>query len=209
MPQSPAPTRTSPRWRRAAVATTVVAASTAVAVGANAWPAGGEPRSAEPTVTRVGPLPDGAAVTRGGTPAGQVLEQVKERQRQKAAKAARAARQRQAAASRSSSRSVSYRGDARGIARSMMAERYGWGAGEFSCLSSLWERESGWNVHAANASSGAYGIPQSLPGSKMATYGADWRDNPVTQIQWGLAYIKGSYGTPCGAWSAFRSKGWY
>ena len=91
----------------------------------------------------------------------------------------------------------------------MMSERYGWGAGEFSCLSSLWERESGWDVHASNPSSGAYGIPQALPGSKMGAYGADWQDNAVTQIEWGLSYINDSYGTPCGAWSTFQSQGWY
>jgi resuscitation-promoting factor RpfB len=90
-----------------------------------------------------------------------------------------------------------------------MAERYGWGSAQFSCLSSLWERESSWQVHAENPSSGAYGIPQALPGSKMSGYGADWRDNAVTQIEWGLSYIDQSYGTPCGAWSAWQSKGWY
>ena len=90
----------------------------------------------------------------------------------------------------------------------MMSSRYGWDAGQFSCLNSLWNRESGWNAHAANPS-GAYGIPQALPGSKMSTMGADWRDNPATQIAWGLSYVKSTYGTPCGAWSAFQSKGWY
>jgi hypothetical protein len=124
----------------------------------------------------------------------------------RAAKAAAAARRAHAAASRSSTRT--YSGDARGIARSMMASRYGWGASQFSCLNSLWTRESGWNVHAANPS-GAYGIPQALPGSKMSTKGGDWRNNPATQIAWGLSYVQASYGTPCSAWSAFQSKGWY
>lgn len=116
---------------------------------------------------------------------------------------ARAARER---SSRSSARS--YAGDPRGIAQSMMASRYGWGAGEFSCLDSLWARESGWNIHAANAS-GAYGIPQALPGSKMASAGEDWQSNPATQVAWGLSYIDATYGTPCSAWSAFQSQGWY
>jgi Transglycosylase SLT domain len=124
----------------------------------------------------------------------------------RAAKAAAAARAAREAASRSTTRS--YAGDPRGIARSMMASRYSWGAGQFSCLNSLWNHESGWNPHAANPS-GAYGIPQALPGSKMATAGGDWRDNPATQIAWGLSYVKSTYGTPCGAWSAFQSKGWY
>jgi hypothetical protein len=91
----------------------------------------------------------------------------------------------------------------------MMAETYGWGSGELSCLDSLWTKESSWQVHATNSSSGAYGIPQALPASKMATYGSDWRDNPVTQIAWGLNYIKVSYGTPCSAWATSQAKGWY
>jgi hypothetical protein len=77
------------------------------------------------------------------------------------------------------------------------------------CLVNLWNKESGWNEKASNRGSGAYGIPQALPGSKMASVGADWRTNPVTQIKWGLGYIKGRYKTPCGAWSHFQSKGWY
>jgi hypothetical protein len=73
----------------------------------------------------------------------------------------------------------------------------------------LWNRESGWNVYASNAGSGAYGIPQALPGSKMGSVGADWATNPATQITWGLNYVQGRYGTPCGAWASFQSKGWY
>jgi hypothetical protein len=86
---------------------------------------------------------------------------------------------------------------------------FGFGTGQMSCLEPLWERESGWNERAANSGSGAYGIPQALPGNKMAKYGSDWETNPVTQVKWGLDYIKGTYGTPCDAWSAFQSKGWY
>jgi hypothetical protein len=85
----------------------------------------------------------------------------------------------------------------------------GFATSQMSCLEPLWSRESGWNARAGNQSSGAYGIPQALPGNKMAKYGADWETNPVTQIKWGLDYIKGRYGDPCGAWSAFQSKGWY
>lgn len=132
------------------------------------------------------------------------------------ARAVAAARGAGVAASRSSTRTYSgnansgntYPGNPRSIARKMMSSRYGWGAGQFSCLNSLWNHESGWNAHAAN-SSGAYGIPQALPGAKMSSMGADWRDNPATQIAWGLSYVKSSYSTPCGAWSAFQSKGWY
>ncbi len=94
------------------------------------------------------------------------------------------------------------------IAMSMLAG-YGWSASEFSCLDSLWERESGWNPGAENPASGAYGIPQALPGSKMASAGADWATNPATQIRWGLGYIKSLYGSPCGAWDHELADGWY
>ena len=97
---------------------------------------------------------------------------------------------------------------AQGIARSMAAANYGWGDDQFACLVSLWNKESGWRVNAAN-SSGAYGIPQALPGSKMASAGADWETNPATQIAWGMGYIAGRYGTPCGAWDHSESVGWY
>lgn len=99
-------------------------------------------------------------------------------------------------------------GEAQAIARSMLAG-YGWGDDQFGCLVSLWDRESGWNSQAYNASSGAFGIPQALPGSKMATAGADWQTNAATQISWGLGYIAGRYGNPCGAWSHSESVGWY
>lgn len=78
---------------------------------------------------------------------------------------------------------------------------YGWGSDQFSCLVSLWTQESGWRANALNTSSGAYGIPQSLPAEKMAVAGADWRTNAATQINWGLAYIHDAYGSPCGAWN--------
>ncbi|QEE60929.1 hypothetical protein FVA74_04535 [Salinibacterium sp. dk2585] len=94
-------------------------------------------------------------------------------------------------------------------AREVMAQRYGWGADQASCLVNLWQKESGWRWDALNPSSGATGIPQSLPGSKMATHGADWQTNPATQISWGLDYIKRAYGTPCGAWGKSQAVGWY
>jgi len=99
-------------------------------------------------------------------------------------------------------------GSAQAIAYDMVKAR-GWNDNEFQCLVNLWQRESGWRTTAGNKSSGAYGIPQALPGSKMASAGADWQTNPATQIKWGLGYISGRYGTPCGAWNAFLSKGWY
>jgi hypothetical protein len=79
---------------------------------------------------------------------------------------------------------------------------------QFGCLNNIWTRESGWRYNAQNAS-GAYGIPQALPGSKMASAGADWQTNPTTQISWGLGYIKSTYGTPCNAWAFWQSNGYY
>jgi hypothetical protein len=98
--------------------------------------------------------------------------------------------------------------DPRTIARALLAE-FGFSESQFGCLDSLWERESKWNVYADNPNSSAYGIPQALPGSKMASAGADWATNPVTQIRWGLGYIEDRYGSPCGAWSHSQSNGWY
>ncbi|MEY5017338.1 MAG: hypothetical protein RL431_387 [Actinomycetota bacterium] len=85
----------------------------------------------------------------------------------------------------------------------------GWDEEQFMCLVNLWNKESHWNYRAENRSSGAYGIPQALPGTKMASAGADWHDNPNTQILWGLGYIEGRYSTPCGAWQHSINKGWY
>lgn len=90
-----------------------------------------------------------------------------------------------------------------------MLARYGWAAGQFACLDPLWTQESGWNPYAQNPRSGAYGIPQALPGGKMAAAGPDWQSNPATQIRWGLAYIRDRYGSPCGAWFHQQATGWY
>jgi hypothetical protein len=100
-------------------------------------------------------------------------------------------------------------GSNRELGQRLASELYGWSGDEWLCLDNLWSRESGWRHTAENKSSGAYGIPQALPGDKMAAYGADWRTNPEPQIKWGLAYIQGRYGTPCGAWSFFLRKNWY
>ncbi|WP_460799266.1 aggregation-promoting factor C-terminal-like domain-containing protein [Microbacterium sp. GXF0217] len=97
---------------------------------------------------------------------------------------------------------------AKATARAMAASQYGWGDGEFSCLESLWNKESGWNYKAYNPS-GATGIPQSLPGDKMASAGADWRTNASTQIAWGLGYIDSVYGSPCSAWGHSQATNWY
>jgi len=99
-------------------------------------------------------------------------------------------------------------GAAQQAASNMLGE-FGWGQDQFSCLVSLWNKESGWNYQAYNSGSGAYGIPQALPGSKMASAGGDWQTNAVTQVRWGLGYISGRYGSPCGAWGHSQSVGWY
>ncbi|WP_438354732.1 phospholipase [Microbacterium sp. CJ88] len=98
---------------------------------------------------------------------------------------------------------------ARASARTMMAARYGWGDGQFSCLDSLWTKESNWNYQAYNADGGATGIPQALPGSKMASAGSDWATNAATQVAWGLDYISRAYGTPCAAWGHSQAMNWY
>ncbi|WP_017571832.1 aggregation-promoting factor C-terminal-like domain-containing protein [Nocardiopsis halotolerans] len=100
-------------------------------------------------------------------------------------------------------------GSPREIALQMVLDQ-GWPASEFhDCLEPLWEKESNWDHTAENPSSGAYGIPQALPGDKMASHGDDWRTNPATQIAWGLDYIEGRYGNPCGAWSHSQANNWY
>ena len=99
-------------------------------------------------------------------------------------------------------------GDPKTIASALLGD-FGWDSSQFGCLDKLWTKESGWNPLANNASSGAHGIPQALPGSKMASAGPDWESNPVTQIKWGLGYIQGRYGSPCSAWGHSESFNWY
>ena len=97
------------------------------------------------------------------------------------------------------------------LANRMAAAGYGWAGGEATCLDELWTRENAawdpaqWNL----GGSGAYGIPQALPASKMASAGPDWQTSPATQIRWGLGYIQATYGTPCGAWTHEEADGWY
>jgi hypothetical protein len=94
------------------------------------------------------------------------------------------------------------------IAEAMLGS-FGWSSSQFSCLDPLWAHESGWSVSAFNAGSGAYGIPQAVPGSRMASAGPDWQTDAVTQIRWGLEYIRDTYGSPCGAWDHEEATGWY
>jgi hypothetical protein len=128
--------------------------------------------------------------------------------RQKAAEQAEKAekeRQREQAASRSASRSsaAAPSGSPKQIARQLIGDET-----QYQCFSNIVERESGWNVQAQNPS-GAYGLVQALPGSKMASAGPDWRTNAATQIKWGLNYMKDRYGSPCGAWSFWQANNWY
>lgn len=92
-------------------------------------------------------------------------------------------------------------------ARSYAAQRVG--SAQFKCLDRLWQKESDWNPKARNPSSGAYGIPQALPATKLASAGSDWRTNPVTQVKWGLGYIDNRYGSPCAAWRHSQDHNWY
>jgi hypothetical protein len=99
-------------------------------------------------------------------------------------------------------------GDPRLIAQGLLPE-FGFSADQFSCLDALWTKESGWNPAADNPTSSAFGIPQALPGEKMASAGPDWATNPATQIRWGLGYIADVYGSPCSAWAHSQANNWY
>jgi hypothetical protein len=99
-------------------------------------------------------------------------------------------------------------GSPRQIAEAMLGS-FGWSSSQFSCLDPLWSHESGWSVTAYNAGTGAYGIPQALPGSRMASAGPDWQTDVATQVRWGLEYIQATYGSPCAAWDHEQATGWY
>ncbi len=94
------------------------------------------------------------------------------------------------------------------IAEAMLGS-FGWPSSQFSCLDPLWAQESGWSVTAYNSGTGAYGIPQALPGYRMASAGPDWQTDAATQIRWGLQYIQATYGSPCAAWDHEQATGWY
>ena len=97
------------------------------------------------------------------------------------------------------------------LANQMAASGYGWTGNQAACLDELWTRESAgtWSPTVTSPTSGAYGIPQSLPAGKMAAAGPDWQTNPATQVRSGLAYVRSTYGTPCGAWAHEEADGWY
>ncbi|MCV0333095.1 phospholipase [Microbacterium sp.] len=119
--------------------------------------------------------------------------------------AAQAAAEQQAAAALAAANTPE---GAKAAAQQIMSSTYGWGGDQFSCLNSLWNKESRWNYQAYNPS-GATGIPQALPGSKMSSAGSDWQTNAATQVAWGLGYISSVYGTPCSAWSHSQAMNWY
>jgi hypothetical protein len=134
--------------------------------------------------------------------------QAKARKAARARAAAKAKAARRAAQASSAPAAAAPQGDPQQIAQSMLGS-FGWSTSQFSCLQPLWQQESGWSVTATNTTSGAYGIPQALPGSKMASAGADWQTSAATQIRWGLGYIRSTYGSPCAAWSHEQADGWY
>jgi len=98
---------------------------------------------------------------------------------------------------------------ARKIAQGIAKEKYGWGSYQYSCLNTLWTKESNWNYRAKNPRTGAHGIPQALPANRMDIISTDWRTNPITQIEWGLRYISIRYDTPCRALSKFKRHRYY
>ena len=129
-------------------------------------------------------------------------------QQQLAAKKAAAAKAAAGKAAAVKSAVTTPSGSPEQIAERMLSQ-FGWSSSQFSCLQPLWEHESGWSVTAENPTSGAYGIPQSLPAAQMASAGANWQTSAATQIRWGLTYIQGRYGSPCGAWAHEESDNWY
>jgi hypothetical protein len=126
------------------------------------------------------------------------------------AAAAKAAEAKAAAAKAAAAKTAAAEpsGSPRQIAEQTLRQ-FGWPSSQFSCLDPLWEHESGWQVTAENPSSGAYGIPQALSGPLMASAGPHWQTDAATQIRWGLTYIQGRYGSPCGAWAHEQADNWY
>ncbi|MBN9210886.1 MAG: lytic transglycosylase domain-containing protein [Microbacterium sp.] len=208
--------------RPASVDTTELTAATRRLTDAETLPATFLPELTDRVTAATSTVSERVAALRGALDAAvaeKQAEEAAEKARQEAEAAAQAKAEQEAAAASSSSASApivtsgggsgdNSVGGAQATARGMLAG-FGWGDDQFSCLVSLWNKESGWNVRAYNAGSGAYGIPQALPGSKMGSAGADWETNAATQISWGLGYISGRYGDPCGAWGHSQSTGWY
>jgi hypothetical protein len=130
----------------------------------------------------------------------EAAEKKAEREREAEARANREAVRDASSFSAQSSYTIA---EVKAIARQMIP------ADQFQCFSNIVDHESSWNYRAQNASSGAYGLVQALPGSKMSSAGADWQTNPATQIKWGLKYMDSRYDSPCGAWSFWQANKWY
>ncbi len=203
-PTAPRLTRIARSLRGLALLTGVAVAATGLVVSAG-------------VLSTSTPL-DTAAAALTSSPAGELTESdLAEREE----RASRSAADRRPEADRSKARALSNASgvavtrsedlstaDPKTLARALMPE-FGMATSEFGCLDSLWTKESGWGVTADNPTSSAYGIPQALPGSKMATAGPNWQNNAETQIRWGLGYINDRYGSPCSAWSHSQSNNWY
>ena len=162
------------------------------------------------TLTAAGSAVTAAVITLSGTSAGQ-LASSQPAAAQRAALPAAAAAEAPATfrpIATLDAAATSQRATARHTARKML-RHYGWGTRQWAPLDKLWNRESGWNKYAENPYSGAYGIPQAVPGSKMASSGRSWRSNATTQIRWGLGYIKRRYGRPRAAWNHELAYGCY
>lgn len=204
-PETPPHGRLRRRLRNAAILSGVAVAATGLAVS---------------TGVLSQPLPtDGAAAALSAAAPAKSLTQDELADREK--RASRSSEDRRPEADRTKARTLSNasgvavtntedlsNADPRDLAKALMPE-FGMSSSEFGCLDNIWSQESGWNTHADNPTSSAYGIPQALPGSKMASAGPNWEDNAETQIRWGLGYIRDRYGSACAAWSYKQGAGWY
>ncbi len=211
---------TSPANEQPSAATTplvAIAASPSYVVAPSPTIAAAAAEAREQRVSRSSARAAGVARARAVTRASTLDDQAEAIAAQRATLKAkkRAAAKKAAAAKAKRKREIAKLGytpgtkDPRDIARQILKNRYGYGASQYTCFNNIIMRESMWKVTARNSSSGAYGIPQALPGSKMASAGSDWRTNPATQITWGIEYMKDRYGSPCGAWGFKSSHGWY
>ena len=135
--------------------------------------------------------------------------EAKEKARKEAEEKAKLEKEQSTTTAQSSSSESYSLSDYQAYAKDLVINTYGWSEYDFECLVKLWDKESGWNPNSHNSSSGAHGIPQALPASKMVSEGSDYYTNGYTQIRWGLKYIKGRYSSPSAAWAHFQSKGWY
>ena len=204
-PSTPLRTRLRHRLRTVAIASGVAVAATGLAVS---------------TGVLSQPLQiDGAAAALSTATPAKSMSQAELAQREQ--RASRSVDDRRPVADRSKARVLSNasgaavtrtedlsNADPKSIAKALMPQ-FGMSVSQFGCLDNIWSQESGWNVHAANPTSSAYGIPQALPGSKMSSAGPNWESNAETQIRWGLGYIRDRYGSACAAWSFKQGAGWY